>query len=361
MAQIKFRSIVIACAGAAIMTSAVPAAAGAAVGAGQGERPTAMASAARISLRLGLTVRRPYLLDVAKVTVSPAGTPYVLQTRRPGTARWYTAAENLGVWARFPGTLEVRAMTRDPALAAQAASSVVSITVGDGKVPAWVRELNYYRAINDAAPVAEYARLSRADALHVRYMIKTGDYSHVENPHSRWYTKAGAEAGVSSDLFLGEPDPINGWARAPYHAMPELSKFGTLAGFAQGGGFAALWVDPDWTVATIQPPYYQFPASGKRTSLRTYYGAEIPNPVSHCRRPRPGGYGLPIIYGNQNPITRPTAALTTRGATLSACIVNAFGQAVFVIPLRPLARHHTFTVTVYYRHKLQSRWTFRTK
>lgn len=60
-------------------------------------------------------------------------------------------------------------------------------------------------------------------------------------------------------------------------------------------------------VATIRPPYYQFPAGGKITSMRTYYGAELPDPVSHCRRPRPGGYGLPIIYGHQDHVRKPTA------------------------------------------------------
>ncbi len=360
MAVIKPRAVGAGCAFAALALAAVPASAQAA-SEGSGQRPAV--TAAKIALRLGTTVKRPYLLDVTEVTVTPAGSPYLIQTRRSGTTRWYTEAQNLGAWAPFPGKLQVRAVTDNPGLTTQAVSPAVTITVQNGRVPAWVSELNRYRAVNDAAPVPEYAWLSRADGLHVRYMIKTGDYTHIENPHSRWYTKAGAQAGAASDLFLGEPDPINGWARAPYHAMPELSKFGTLAGFAQGGGFSALWVDPIWTTATIRPPYWQFPANGKRTSLLTYYGAELPDPVSHCPRPASGGYGLPIIYGNQNQVIRPTATLTVGHTRLPACTVNAglYGAAVFVIPLQPLAQHRTFTVTVYYKQKRQSRWSFSTR
>ena len=322
---------------------------------------TAENGGSMLTLAIAASVGRPYLLDVAEVTGLATGAQYTLQTRRAGTTRWSAAPDIMGVWGDSSGRLFVRAVSSSDA--GQVTSNVAEVTVGNGKVPSWLAELNAYRAVNDAAPVAEYTWLSHADALHVRYMIKTGDFTHTENPHSKWYTKVGAEAGESSDLALGITDPINAWARAPYHALSELNKYGTLAGFAQGGGFAALWVDQNTSVRQVSPPYYQFPAAGKTTSLRTFYGDEIPDPVSHCKKPHAGGYGLPIIYGGQATVSQPSAKIRANRTALPVCVVNAgiYGNAVFVIPLRPLPKHKTITVRVYYHRRLQSRWRFRTR
>jgi hypothetical protein len=320
-----------------------------------------------VSLKLSIaaTVSRPLLVDVAHVKVSPTGTVYTLQTRRAGTSRWFAALDTVGVWGTAPGSFSVRAVTTNSD-DAEVTSNAATVTVKKGKIPSWLSELNSYRALNNAAPVAQYPRLSHADALHVRYMIKTGDFTHYENSKSKWYTAAGAQAGTSSDLAEGISDPINAWARAPYHALSEVGKYGTLAGFAQAGGYAALWVDLDTSARLVKSPFYQYPANGKTTSLLTYYGDESPNPVAHCPRPsadadRP--YGLPIIYGNAKQISHPSASVAANGRKLRTCVVNAgeFGDAVFVIPWVSLPQHETITVSVSYQGKLQSRWRFKTR
>jgi uncharacterized protein YkwD len=318
-----------------------------------------------LKLTIAATVSHPLLVDVAHVKVSPSGTAYTLQTRRAGTSRWFAAPDTLGVWGTAPGSFAVRAVTTNSD-DTQVTSNVATVTVKNGKVPSWLAELNHYRALNNAAPVAQDPSLSHADALHVRYMIKTGDFTHYENTKSKWYTAAGARAGTSSDLAEGIPDPINAWARAPYHALSEVGKYGTLAGFAQAGGYAALWVDVDTSVRVARPPFYQYPANGKTTSLLTFYGDETPNPVANCPRPsvdadRP--YGLPIIYGNAKQVSHPSATVTANGKKLRTCVVNAgeYGDAVFVIPWVGLRQHETITVSVSYQGKLQSRWRFKTR
>ena len=274
-----------------------------------------------------------------------------------------------GVWGTKPGTLYVRAVATARGFVAPGVSAQVAVTVRNGKVPGWIRELNAIRTLNNAPYVVEDAYLSHADSLHIRYMEKTGSYSHYEDPKSSWYTKLGALAGVSSDLFLGAADPIRGWATAPYHALSELARAGTLAGYATGGGYAALWVDWTTSLRHLSGPVYQFPWNSTTTSLRAYYvGGEIPDPLIGCPqawRDRTNAFqsvGLPIIFGGQNAVSRPTATVSTGGKALRVCVVNAgiYGDAVFVIPLLPLQTRHTYTVAVSYRGKLQSRWQFRT-
>jgi hypothetical protein len=287
----------------------------------------------------------------------------VLQVRAAASTVWRTAPDTSGVWGTKAGVLYVRAVVPAQAgLFAQGISAAVKVTVGTGKVPGWLRELNAYRAQNNAPPVAENALFSHGDSLHIRYMEKTGQFTHEENPHSKWYTALGAEAGGSSDLALGEGDPVAAWAAAPYHAWSELSKYNTLAGFSADGGFAALWTEGSST-SLLNPvqPLYQFPANGKTTGLLTYSGGELPNPLSSCPRAwqNAPSVGLPIIFGNQRSVTRPSATLTSGRVSLRACVVNA-GAGVFVIPLLPLNARHTYTVTVTYNGKVQSRWSFRT-
>jgi len=332
---------------------------------------TTIAAVASAQLSLPASVPRPLLLDPARVSAAPAGyVSYALQVRQAGSATWRNEPDASGVWGAKAGTIYVRAVASGagPGLVTAGASPPVEVTVRDGKAPGWLTELNRYRALNDAPPVAEDASLSHADALHVRYMSMTGDYSHAESPRSKWYTKLGAEAGESSDLFNGDPDPIQGWARAPYHALSELGRSATLAGYAQDistYGYAALWVSASTSLLQPGGLYYQFPANGKTTSLLTYYGAEAPDPISGCpqawrtREDNWQGIGLPLIFGDQHTVSKPAATLTSGGSPLRVCLVNV-GSTVFVIPLLPLKTRRTYAVTVRYAGKLQSAWAFHT-
>lgn len=326
---------------------------------------------ARVTLTLAGSVARPWLADPVHVAVTPSGWAgsAVLQVRRAGSAAWRTAQDSGAVWGTRAGTFVVRAVAPGESGAfAQGVSAPVTVTVRNGKVPAWLRELNAYRRLNDAPPVAENPRWSYGDSLHVRYMEKTGDYSHAEDPKSKWYTALGAQAGESSDLMMGGADGINVWARAPYHALAELSKYATMAGFYADGLYSALWTGAVDSPLTPAQPAYQFPAGGTTTSLLTYWGSEAPDPLAGCpaawrnRADNWESIGLPIVFGNQRAVSRPSATVTYPGTSLRVCVVNAgiYGNAVFIIPLLPLKTRHSYTVTVKYSGKLQSKWVFRT-
>jgi hypothetical protein len=331
------------------------------------EATAAVQAVFRATLTIASGVARPWLVDPAKISFAPAtydmGT--LLQVRQAGSSAWRTARDSGGVWGTKAGVIYVRAVVLgQPGTVEQGVSSPVRVVVKNGKVPAWLKELNAYRELNDAPPVAENSYWSYGDGLHVRYMEKTGDFSHFEDPKSKWYTKLGALSGETSDLYLGSPDPINGWARAPYHALSELNRSATMAGYSTNGAYSALRTGSVGGPTVPVQLSYQFPASGKVTSLRTYSGGESPDPLSTCPAAWRDSWevGLPIIFGDQQAVSRPSATVTYPGTSLKVCVVNAgiYGNVVFVIPLLPLKPHHTYTVTVNYNGKRQSRWTFKT-
>jgi hypothetical protein len=319
------------------------------------------------------TVPRPYLLDAATIQLAPADwAEGTLQVRPVGTTAWTTAPDSGGVWGTRGGQIQARVLVEAPGVAAPGVSPVVTVTVQNGRIPVWLQQLNHVRTLNNARPVAENPLWSHGDALHIRYMDHTGDFSHTEDPKSKWYTKLGAEAGESSDLLDGQvPNAVDFWARAPYHALSEEDRTATLAGFAATGGYSALWTSSVQPQLTYRGPDYQFPAAGKTTWLLNYVSGEIPDPLSTCPRawrnrdnPFAATYtGLPIIFGTSRAITKPTASVTTGRTSLRVCVVNAgiYGNAVFVIPLYPLRPHRSYTVTLKYAGKQQSRWTFKTR
>jgi len=324
---------------------------------------------AAVALTLPANVARPYLLDPATVHLAPAGyATYALQYRPLGATTWTTATDGGGFWAKKPGKYQVRAVvTTSGGLTAAGVSPIVAVTVKNGAVPSWLRTLNSYRALNNAGPVAENPVWSKDDALHVRYMEKTGDFSHTEDPKSKWYTKQGAQAGEASDLCSGcGGNSVAVWATAPYHALSEVSRWATLAGYAQGAGYAALWVSDLSPQRTYSGPAYQYPANGRTTSLLAYSGGEEPDPLSTCpaawkARGMTGlSTGLPIIFSDQAKLTKPAAKLTTGKTALRVCVVAVYGYAVFLIPLYPLLPRHSYTATVTYAGKTQSHWTFKT-
>jgi hypothetical protein len=332
---------------------------------------TAVASA---TLKLATaTLPRPYLLDAATIDLAPAGlAESTLQVRPAGTTGWTTAPDGGGVWGTKAGQIQARVLVTAPGVAATGVSPVLTVTVRNGRIPAWLQQLNHVRTLNNARPVAENALWSHGDALHIRYMDHTGDFSHTEDPKSKWYTKLGAEAGESSDLLDGQvPNAVDFWARAPYHALSEEDRTATLAGFAATGGYSALWTSSVQPQLTYRGPDYQFPAAGKTAWLLNYVSGEIPDPLSTCPKawrnrdnPLAATYtGLPIIYGTSGAIRKPTATVTTGRTSLRVCVVTAgiYGNAVFVIPLYPLRPHRSYTVTVKYAGKQQSCWTFKTR
>jgi hypothetical protein len=333
---------------------------------------------------------RPYLLNAATVAVKPAGAEagFRLQTRTSSNVRWITAADRRGVWGGGPGRFQVRAVTVDSDLAEAGASNVVTMTVLDGRMPAWLLQLNSVRAQYGAGKVAEDRALSVLAALHVRYMSRTGDYAHTENPRSPWRTAGGARAGLSSDLMAGSADPIGVWATAPFHALVMIDRAVSVAGYANDGSYAALWPDSSTSTRSFGTLPATFPASGAQTSLSTYWGSESPEPLTSCPAAWRDaansfdgpGVGLPLIASFDRAPVKTAARLVTGSRTVPVCAITestyrnpdrraqAVGRAilaehhsVLMIPLRPLAPKHTYIVTVTASAHPVAHWGFRTR
>ncbi|MCW2540624.1 MAG: hypothetical protein JWN95_2349 [Frankiales bacterium] len=350
-----------------------------------------VAAQAQVSLALATaTASRPYLLDAAKVTVRPSGAEsgFRLQTRVTSTARWTAAADQRGVWGGGAGRLQVRAVTIVSSLAAAGVSNIVTVMIGKDRMPAWLIELNAVRALYGAGKVAEDRALSVKDALHVRYMSRTGDYAHTENPRSKWHTVGGAQAGLSSDLMQGSSDPVQVWATAPFHALAMMDRTVSLAGYANDGSYSALWPDSSTSTRSFGALPATFPASGTTASLSTYWGLESPEPLTSCPAAWRNaanilggpGIGLPLIASLAKAPTDTAAQLVTGRSRIPVCVITEStyrnadrpGQAlgreilaehhsVLIIPLRPLAPKHTYVVTVTTSGHRVAHWGFRSR
>jgi putative cell wall-binding protein len=233
--------------------------------------------------------------------------------------------------------------------------------------PDWLARLNVLRNHYGAGPLVEDPLLSGDDAAHIYYMRKTGDFNHAENQASPYYTPNGNRGGTSSNLFWGRVGipAVNGWATGPFHALGMFEPTATVAGYADGGGYAALGFGKYRATAVSWP--LTFPSNRARIDLYTYDGNEWPNPLATC-----SGYsaptGLPILVSlgpRQGAVTSATATLRSGGTTLPVCVVTessytssdasaatvgrailARNHTVVVVPKAPLKKATTYEVTV---------------
>jgi hypothetical protein len=174
----------------------------------------------------------------------------------------------------------------------------------------WLQEINYYRVGAGLKAVTNAASWGRGIHNHLRYLEKTpakyftGQYQsvHTENPKSPFYTKSGALEASRSDLLEGSVGDalgdIDNWLTAPFHAIGMLRYGLKKVAFAEGYIGAGLDVLGGLTYGTPDPKPIFFPGNNVTTSLVSYGGGELPDPLQSChwsksakRKP----VGLPII------------------------------------------------------------------
>jgi hypothetical protein len=177
--------------------------------------------------------------------------------------------------------------------------------------PAWLDEINRYRAGAGLDPVSDQPGWDAGIVAHLTYVAKTpkaqvaGPYAslHTENPASNFYTADGSREAGRSDLFFGATgltavDFIDGWFSAPFHAIGMLRARLTQVAFAADGG-AAAGLDVIGGLDEDSPPQVApilFPGNGMTTNLTSYTGGESPNPLETCGWTDDGsGYGVPLI------------------------------------------------------------------
>jgi hypothetical protein len=177
--------------------------------------------------------------------------------------------------------------------------------------PAWLDEINRYRAGAGLDPVSDQPGWDAGIVAHLNYVAKTpkaqvaGPYAslHTENPASSYYTPDGSREAGRSDLFFGATDLspvdfIDGWFSAPFHAIGMLRARLTQVAFADQGGDAA-GLDVIGGLDDDSPPQTApilFPGDGMTTNITSYTGGESPNPLESCSWTDDGsGYGVPLI------------------------------------------------------------------
>lgn len=245
--------------------------------------------------------------------------------------------------------------------------------------PDWLVAINEYRSAAGLDPVVEEPAWSAGLSAHLTYLELTpthllaGAYAsaHTENPVSPYYTPDGAAAGAASNIGGGVdgPDAIDGWMRAPFHAVGILQPNLRRVAFAMRGNRAALDVirGVDHAAGPSQQPVL-FPGAGSTVHLTEFTG-ELPDPREACAA---GDFrGLPIIAMlPQTPDRSTTARVTLPTGTelreaADLCVVTqhnyvttdaVYGatgrgiltgsRAVFVFARQPLGRGvHTIEIT----------------
>ena len=258
-------------------------------------------------------------------------------------------------------------------------ASAVERTPAQPKSNGWLAVVNYYRSTAHLPRVRKNDVLSKKATKHAKYMVRNDVVTHEENPKLPGYTKAGNEAGQSSNVagWWGSTpsnrDFVEMWMTGPFHALgilrPNLKKVGYGVAHDDGGLTSAAALDVihglsyDGTTSTDYPIVW--PGDHTTQPLTSYRGGEYPNPLSSCKDYSVPS-GLPIVIQFAVPVVKPDVTFKTKsGDKLPACEVDGTNyknneaaaqslgralltgdRAVLVIPKAPLEPGKSYVVKV---------------
>ena len=222
------------------------------------------------------------------------------------------------------------------------ASSPLSLQTTPAASGPWLDRLNQWRVSTGLPTLAENTTWSNGDYNHAVYMVKNDLVTHYETPGVPYYTTDGDTAArngniqVSSTTSTTDPQVIDWWMAAPFHAMGMMDPRLTQTGFGSYREVKSGW-DEGATLDTIRGnsftggtyPVY-FPGNGTTEPLTTYRGGEFPDPLQACP-----GYsaptGLPVfieVGGNVNTSVGSVHSFTGNGTPLSHCVIDSSNSAV---------------------------------
>jgi hypothetical protein len=227
--------------------------------------------------------------------------------------------------------------------------------------PAWLGELNAWRASTGTSNITENSTWSAGDYNHAVYMVKNNQVTHYETVGLPYYTPEGDTAArnsnieVSSTTSVSDQQAIDWWMGAPFHAMGLMDPRLTSSGFGSyRDGTTSPW-QFGAAVDTLrgnsfsggQYPVF-FPGNGSTETLTEYSGGEFPDPLQAC-----SGYGLPSglplfveVGGGVATTAGPVHSFTGNGTALEHCVIDSNNPSVgsnltgrggvIVIPRQPL-------------------------
>ncbi len=249
----------------------------------------------------------------------------------------------------------------------------------------WLDRVNRIRAIGGVAPVSEDLALSDGCWYHARYMAENNWIGHTENPAWPYYRSEGATAAANSNLYLGIGGnaAIDGWMRAPFHAIgiidPRLQTtgFGTYTTLG-GRPAAALDVLRGRGTTTASFPLV-WPGNDREMPYLTYPGNENPDPLAGTGWTLPTGAPIYAQFGTgaANPVIT-ASRLSTGGQDLEHRVLSEFTytnsdadlqalgrsilgtrDAVAIMPRAPLLANHRYDVEITANGQQYS-WSFYT-
>ncbi len=236
----------------------------------------------------------------------------------------------------------------------------------------WLGTVNLFRSISRLPRVMEDPALSEGDRLHARYVVKTDQGGHVEDPNNRWYSPAGASAAASSNVqwssnvATSDAQAISYWMTGPYHAVGILNPsldvvgYGSYREAGSPGYTEAAALDIIRGIGAPNDAYpIMWPGPNSSTPLAAYTGGEVPDPLASCR-----GYsaptGLPLLLILDESAKLGAHSLRRGGAAVPHCAYELNSNTVVVIPRSPLSRGARYEVTVNAAGEKHS-WGFRVR
>ena len=233
----------------------------------------------------------------------------------------------------------------------------------------WLDRLNLWRSVSGVPALTENTTWSAGDYDHSQYMVMNDLVTHYETSGTPYYTTAGDAAARASNIFVSsstgttDPQSIDWWMAAPFHAMGMMDPRLTATGFGSYRYLKSGWqMGASLDVLDGNPftgghfPVF-FPGNGTVEPLTTYGGNEFPDPLQACP-----GYaaptGLPVFVevGGNVSTTVTASSFKANGVALAHCVVDATNATLapyltsrggaILIPQQPLVTGVTYTASM---------------
>jgi len=195
------------------------------------------------------------------------------------------------------------------------------------KMGIWAKKVldkvNVYRASAGLKPVALDDAQSQACQKHARYLVINEGHpslqgldAHKEDPKLPGYSKEGHEAGMASDIAIGDYEPIDAvdsWMATLYHRVPILEPGLKSIGFGCARGRRQGWA----TVMNVgtgrdkgtRPHAVFYPAPDQADVPLTFPNSgEEPNPIPEDKDGR-AGYPITAFFPQKDPLLKASGTL----------------------------------------------------
>lgn len=255
----------------------------------------------------------------------------------------------------------------------------------------WLAALNYLRRQADLPGVKASDRLSTNARKHARYMVKNQKFQHHEDRGDPYFSWAGHEAGLSSNILASPVSRPGGYVMTlmwvgPFHGLgllnPALRRSG-YGTYAENNGprkfdFAAV-LDHRHGIGRV-PRSVDYPVKWPGPDVTTSLGhlppGEYPDPVRGCGFSYPTGAPIYVLLKRPSPVVG--HSLKADGDAVKHCVYdkNTYKnpsdsarklgrlilksyKAIVVIPKEPLRSEAEYDVVVRTKAK-RIAWSFTT-